>query len=215
MSITADQRWIRCRLMRIGFLASNNGRAMQTIIAAIEAGALGATPALVVSNRKQSPALAFAERHRVSALCIPTWPDAEAADQRLCEAMLTAKVQIIVLSGYLRQLGPKILGTFHNRVLSTHPALLPKFGGKGMYGRRVHEAVLAAGEQITGVTIHLVDADFDHGYVLAQREVAIEVSDDPDGLMQKVMQVEGELFVEVLKQIADGNLRLGCVTPES
>jgi phosphoribosylglycinamide formyltransferase 1 len=194
--------------MRIGFLASNNGRAMQTIVATIEAGALGATPALVVSNKKQSPALAFAEQHRISALCIPTSPDAEAADQRLCEAMLTAKVQIIVLSGYLKKLGPKILGTFQNRVLNTHPALLPKFGGEGMYGRRVHEAVLAAGEKITGATVHLVDADFDHGCVVAQREVAVEVSDDPDGLMQKVMQVEGELFVEVLRQVANGDIGL-------
>jgi phosphoribosylglycinamide formyltransferase-1 len=196
--------------MRIGFLASNNGRAMRAIIAAIEGGALCATAAIVVSNRKQSSALAFAEQHRIPALWIPTLPDEDAADERLCEVMLTANVQIIVLSGYLRQLGPKTLGAFQNRVLNTHPALLPKFGGPGMYGRRVHEAVLAAREQTTGATIHLVNGEYDHGCVVAQREVTIDAADDPDSLMLKVMQAEGALFVEVLRQIAEGNLRLGC-----
>lgn len=208
-------KMIRCCVMRIGFLASNNGRAMRAIVAAIEADALGATAALVVSNRKESSALAFADQHQIPALCIPTLPDEELADERLCGSLSTANVQIIVLSGYLRQLGPKTLRAFHGCVLSTHPALLPKFGGKGMYGRRVHEAVLAAREQTTGATIHLVDADYDHGRVLAQREVAIEESDDPDSLMRKVMQVEGTLFVEVLRRVASGDLRLGGMMRES
>jgi phosphoribosylglycinamide formyltransferase-1 len=194
--------------MRIGFVATNNGSAMRTIVAAIEAGALAATATAVVSNRRQSSALTFAEQHQIPAFCIPTLPDEKAADERLCQVMSTANAQIIVLSGYLRRLGPKTLRTFHNRILNTHPALLPKFGGKGMYGRRVHEAVLAAREQITGATIHLVDAEYDHGRVLAQREVAVDAADDPDSLGRKVIEAEGALFVEVLRRVADGTLNL-------
>jgi phosphoribosylglycinamide formyltransferase-1 len=149
----------------------------------------------------------FAEQHRIATLCIPTLPNEEAADERLCQVMTAANVQIIILSGYLRRLGPKTLKRFQNRILNTHPALLPKFGGKGMYGRRVHEAVLAAREQTTGATIHLADGEYDHGRVLAQRGVAIDAADDPDGLGRKVMEAEGSLLVEVLTQVADGSLR--------
>jgi phosphoribosylglycinamide formyltransferase-1 len=194
--------------MRIGFLASNTGSAMRAIVTAIETGALAATAALVVSNRRQSSALAFAEQHHIPAVCIPTLPDEDAADASLRQVMSAANVQVIILSGYLRRLGPKTLRAFENRVLNTHPALLPKFGGKGMYGRRVHEAVLATREQTTGVTIHLADAEYDHGRILAQREVAVDEDDDPDSLGRKVMEAEGRLFVELLRQVADGSLRL-------
>jgi phosphoribosylglycinamide formyltransferase 1 len=163
-------------------------------------------PAL--SNRRQSFALTFAEQHHIPAVCIPTLPDEEAADQRLCEVKRTANVQVTVLSGYLRQLGPKTLSRFQHRVLNVHPALLPKFGGKGMYGRRVHEAVPAAREPTTGATIHLVDGQYDHGRVLAQREVSVDAADNPNSLGRKVMEAEGSLFVEVLRQVADGNLKL-------
>ena len=163
--------------MRIGFVASNNGSAMRAIVTAIEAGALASTAAVVVSNRRQSSALAFAEQHHIPAVCIPTLPDEAAADERLHQVMSAANVQIIIMSGYSRRLGQKTLNAFENCILNTHPALLPKFGGKGMYGRRVHEAVLAAREQVTGVTIHLADAEYDHGRVLAQREVAIDAAD--------------------------------------
>jgi phosphoribosylglycinamide formyltransferase-1 len=195
--------------MRIGFLASNNGSVMRAIVAAIEAGTLAASAALVVTNRRQSSALVFAEQHRIPTLCIPTLPNEKAADEHLCRVMTEANVQIIILSGYLRRLGPKTLRRFQNRILNTHPALLPKFGGKGMYGRRVHEAVLAAREQITGATIHLADGEYDHGRVLAQRGVAIDAADDPDSLGRKVMEAEASLLVEVLTQVSDGSLSLG------
>lgn len=181
---------------------------MRAIVTAIEAGALAATAAVVVSNRRQSSALAFAEQHHIPAVCIPTLPDEAAADERLHQVMSAANVQIIILSGYLRRLGQKTLNAFENCILNTHPALLPKFGGKGMYGRRVHEAVLAAREQVTGVTIHLADAEYDHGRVLAQREVAIDAADDPDTLGRRVMGAEGLLFVELLRHVADGSVGL-------
>src|SRR4051812_36339615 len=117
--------------MRLAFLASNNGSAMRKILSAIESGTLAATATLVVSNRSQSSALAFAQHHNIPGFYIPTLADAEGADRHLCQVMTSANIEIVILSGYLKKLGPKVLRTFKNRILNTHPALLPKFGRKG------------------------------------------------------------------------------------
>jgi phosphoribosylglycinamide formyltransferase-1 len=114
----------------------------------------------------------------------------------------------VILSGYLRKLGPAILAAFDGRILNVHPALLPKFGGKGMYGARVHEAVLAQGETQTGATIHLVDAEYDHGRTIAQSRIAIEPGDGVQEIQAKVMKAESSLFVETVRRIADGELKL-------
>ena len=151
--------------MNIAFLASNNGSSLRAIVAAIEAGQLAAKPVLVVSNRKAAPALAFAADHGVTARFIPTTADPAAADVRLLEALTAARADLVVLSGYLRKLGPATLAAFGGRILNIHPALLPRHGGQGMYGRRVHEAVIAAGDTESGATVHLVDDQYDHGEV--------------------------------------------------
>ncbi|MEA2757723.1 MAG: phosphoribosylglycinamide formyltransferase 1, partial [Methylobacteriaceae bacterium] len=119
-----------------------------------------------------------------------------------------AAVDLVILSGYLRKLGPAILAAFDGRILNVHPALLPKFGGKGMYGARVHEAVLAQGETQTGATIHLVDAEYDHGRTIAQSRIAIEPGDGVQEIQAKVMKAESSLFVETVRRIADGELKL-------
>jgi phosphoribosylglycinamide formyltransferase-1 len=196
------------QLLKLGFLASNNGSSLRAIVAAIEAGRLKAEARLAVSNRAGAPALAFAREHGVAALCIPTLADPEAADQALARALQDAGIELVVLSGYLRKLGPATLGAFRNRVLNIHPALLPKFGGEGMYGRRVHEAVAAAGEPVSGASVHLVDAEYDRGPVIAACEVALSPDDDAAAIERKVTAAEPALFVDVLCRIGGGELRL-------
>ena len=149
--------------MNLAFLASNNGSSLRAIVAAIQAGELAARPCLVVSNRKAAPALAFARANGIATLCIPTTSDPTGADERLAAALQDAGADLVILSGYLRKLGPATLEAFGGRILNIHPALLPSYGGQGMYGRRVHDAVVRAGERETGATVHLVDDEYDHG----------------------------------------------------
>ena len=174
---------------------------MRAVVGAIESGVIDARACLTISNRKHAPALDFAREHGLSALHIPTTPDEVLADQRLAEALSASAIDWVLLSGYLRKLGPVTLETFKDRILNIHPSLLPKFGGKGMYGRRVHEAVLAAGETESGASVHLVDEEYDHGMVLAQVKVPVLSNDTPETLERRVMSAEPGLYVDLLMQI--------------
>ncbi|MDB5483819.1 MAG: purN [Caulobacteraceae bacterium] len=194
--------------MKLAFLASNNGSSLRAIVAAIEAGHLAARPRLVVSNRKAAPALDFALAHGIDAMCIPTTADPVGADERLAAALRRAGADLVVLSGYLRKLGPATLQAYAGRILNIHPALLPSYGGQGMYGRRVHEAVVAAGEGETGATVHLVDDEYDHGAVVAQVRLPIEPGETAESVERKVMAAEPGLFVETLRRVASGELVL-------
>jgi phosphoribosylglycinamide formyltransferase 1 len=195
-------------MLRLGFLASNNGSAMRAIVDAIERAELRARPALVISNRRDSPALAFAREKAIANAWIATREEPELADRRLVEALTRARVDLVILSGYLRKLGSETLAAFDGRILNVHPALLPKFGGHGMYGTRVHEAVVASGETQTGATIHLVDGEYDRGRIIAQSRIAIAPGDSAQDVQANVMRAENLLFVDTVRRIAEGELRL-------
>ncbi|HEX4741706.1 MAG TPA: phosphoribosylglycinamide formyltransferase [Caulobacteraceae bacterium] len=197
--------------MKLAFLASNNGSSLRAIVAAIRAGELAARPRLVVSNRRAAPVLEFARAEGIEARFIPTVPDPDIADARLAEALGASGADLVILSGYLRKLGPRTLEAFHGRVLNIHPGLLPDFGGQGMYGRRVHEAVLAAGVPFTGASVHVVDEAYDHGPVVAQQRVPVRPGETAESLEARVMAAEPKLFVETLQRIADGSLSLGAI----
>jgi phosphoribosylglycinamide formyltransferase-1 len=193
-------------LIKLAFLASNNGSSFRAVVGAIEAGELDASARLVVSNRKAAPALDFAREHRIKALWIPTTADPAGADARLAVALAEAEIDVVILSGYLRKLGPVTLNAFAGRVFNIHPALLPRFGGQGMYGRKVHEAVLAAGDTVSGATVHLVDGEYDHGEVIAQARVLVGSDDTPASLERRVMAAESGLFIKVLQKLTAGTL---------
>lgn len=194
--------------LRLGFLASRNGSSLRAVIEAIEAGRLAAEARIVVSNNKAAAALEFAASHQVATRVIATQTDPEGADRKLADALTEAGVELVVLSGYLRRLGPVTLGRYRNRILNIHPGALPRFGGEGMYGRRVHEAVIASGVPASGVTIHLVDEEYDRGPVLARWEVPLEPGETVDTLEARVTGLEPGLFVETLQKIAAGELEL-------
>jgi phosphoribosylglycinamide formyltransferase-1 len=196
------------RPLKLGFLASVNGSSARAIIEAIRAGELAAEPRLLVSNNKSAPALSYAMEAGVPALCIATQADPEAADAKVADAMAAHGVELIVLSGYLRQLGPRTLARYTGKVLNIHPGPLPAFGGHGMYGRRVHEAVIAAGVAESGICIHLVDEEYDRGPVISRRTVAVEPGDDAESLEARVTAMEPGFFVETLRRIAEGGLNL-------
>lgn len=194
--------------LRLGFLASRNGSSLRAVVGAIRAGELAAEARLVVSNNRAAAALDFAREAGIPDLAIPTQSAPEAADLRLAEALEAAGVELVVLSGYLRRLGPVTLGRYRNRILNIHPGPLPAFGGEGMYGRKVHEAVIAAGVPESGITIHLVDEEYDHGPVLGRWSVPIQTGDTAETLEARVTALEPRLFVETLRKIVAGELVL-------
>jgi phosphoribosylglycinamide formyltransferase 1 len=194
--------------LRLAFLASRNGSSFRAIVEAIEAGSLPAAACLLVSNNRAAPALDFAQAHGVPTLVLPTKTDPEAADARLAEALAEAGADLVVLSGYLRRLGPATLSRFRNRILNIHPGPLPDFGGEGMYGRRVHEAVIAAGAAESAVVIHLVDEVYDNGPAIARRAIPLAPGETPESLEAKVAAAEPAFFVETLGRIARGELKL-------
>ncbi len=195
-------------MLKLGFLASNDGSAMRAIVESIADGQLQAEARLLVCNKDGTGAAEFARERGVHVQIIPTLPSPDDADRDLCDALTGARVEIVVLSGYLRKLGERTLNRFGGRILNTHPALLPKFGGKGMYGRRVHEAVWAAKARETGATIHLVDGEYDHGPILAQRVVPLNEDVGVDRIEELVMVAERALFLETLIRIQSGELKL-------
>jgi phosphoribosylglycinamide formyltransferase-1 len=195
-------------MIKLAFLVSNNGSSFRATVAAIEAGALVAKPVLVVSNRRTAPALAFAAEHAIDTLVIPTAGDPVAADAYLAAALAAVEINLVILSGYLRKLGPRTLAAHGGRILNIHPALLPRYGGAGMYGRRVHEAVIAAGDPVSGASVHLVDEEYDHGRVIARMEVPVLPGDTPETLEARVMAVEPNLFVDTLARLVSGELSL-------
>lgn len=115
---------------------------------------------------------------------------------------------MVVLSGYMRKLGPQTVQRYRGRILNVHPALLPKHGGQGMYGDRVHTQVLASGDQVSGATVHLVDEEYDHGMTIAQRTVPVLPNDTVESLSSRVRAVEPLLLVSTIRDIAVGAIRL-------
>ena len=196
--------------MKLGFLASHNGSNLQAIVDACRSGELDAVPAVVVSNNGDSGALSRARTEGIPGrhLSSRTHPDLGELDAEIAQAMQTHGVDIVVLAGYLKKLGPKILADYHGRILNIHPALLPRYGGKGMYGMNIHEAVIAAGDEETGVSIHIVDGDYDTGRIVAQSRVPVEPTDTPQTLAQRVLKREHAFFPEVLQKIVTGEIEL-------
>lgn len=185
--------------MRFAVIASHEGTTLQAVLDACACGALDGEVCLVISNNSSAGALHRASGANVPALHISgkTHPGSE-EDRAMHDALVSHKTDYVLLLGYMKRLGPKTLDTFAGRVINTHPALLPKFGGKGFFGRRVHEAVLAAGETETGATIHFVESDYDSGPVLAQVRVAVEPDDSVEALEHRVKTAEQALLIRSL-----------------
>ncbi len=186
---------------------------MQAIIDTCKNGRLDAEPAVVISNNSDSTALERARREGIPHyhLSSATYPDPTELDAAILHVLEEHKVDLVVLAGYMKLLGPRTLRRYRGRILNIHPALLPKFGGKGLYGMKVHEAVLAAGEKVTGVTVHLVDERYDRGPIVAQCEVPVLEGDTPDSLAARVLEQEHKLFAATLQKIVHGEIDLDAL----
>jgi len=196
--------------LRLAILASGRGSNFEAILNNIKKGNLDASIQVVISNKSTAGALEIATNNGIPAIHISRkqYPAQEQFDNRLLSILDEYQANFVVLAGYLTMLSPFIVRKFKNRILNIHPALLPSFGGKGMYGIHVHEAVLEYGCKVSGVTVHLVDEEYDTGPPVLQRCVPVKNNDTPQTLAQRVVQVEHQIYTEALKLFAQDRIEI-------
>ncbi len=196
--------------VKLGFLASGRGSNMLAIIDNCNTEKLNAEPVVVISNNADAGVLEYAREAGIPAfhLSSKTHKDDSVLDDEITNTLKAHKVDWVILAGYMKKIGPGLLEEFKGKIFNIHPSLLPKHGGQGMYGLHVHEAVLASGESETGVTIHMVDGEYDQGRILAQEKVPVEADDTPELLAVRVLKVEHELYSETLQGVIEGRVRL-------
>ncbi|PKL85190.1 MAG: phosphoribosylglycinamide formyltransferase [Ignavibacteriae bacterium HGW-Ignavibacteriae-1] len=194
--------------LRIAFFASHGGSNMQAIIDAIKSGETDAVAALVISNNSESGAIERAKKEGIpfSHISSKTHPDENERISTMIEKLDECNIDLIILAGYMKKIPSQIIEHVGGRVLNIHPALLPKFGGEGMYGMNVHKAVIESGETVSGATVHLVDSEYDRGRILMQKEVPVLADDTPETLAARVLVAEHLLYKETLKKIISGDI---------
>ena len=195
--------------MKIAVLASGEGTTLQAVLDACAGGRLAARVAVVISNNAAAGALRRARAAGVPTrhLSAATAGSVAAQDQALSSTLAEFATDLVLLAGYMKRLGPVTLAAFAGRIINTHPALLPQFGGQGMYGMNVHRAVLAAGLEESGASVHWVDENYDTGAVIMQVRVPVKPADSAQSLAARVQAAERELVIEVLAAAASGRLR--------
>jgi phosphoribosylglycinamide formyltransferase-1 len=186
--------------VRLAVLASGSGSNLQAILDYFEARGANASAqvVLVASDRRDAFALERATRVNIPVAVIERTNDGQAMDA----VFGSHQVDLIALAGYLRMVPSVVTHRWREAIVNVHPALLPRFGGPGMYGRRVHAAVLAAGEAESGATVHFVDDMYDHGEIIAQERVPVEPGDTVDSLAARVLAAEHRLYPRTLHDLA-------------
>ncbi len=197
--------------MNIAVFASHGGSDLQAIIDACKTGHLNAKVRVVISNNIDALALKRAKEENIPAFHFSQQviSDSEVLEKAMLNVLIEHEIHIIFLAGYLKILGSSIIKTFEGRIFNIHPSLLPKYGGKGMYGLHVHTAVLNAHETETGITIHRVNDEYDSGEIVAQKTVPVFYGDTPETLAERVLEQEHVFIVEILTDITNKNIRLG------
>lgn len=192
-------------IRKIAVLASGNGTTLQAIIDAVDEGDLGMVITIVMSDNENAKALERAKR----ACIIPKHLEGKNDEERDEEILyhlsnIVYDVDMIVLAGYLRKIGPEVLKRYP--VINTHPSLLPKYGGKGMYGMNVHRAVVENGETESGVTVHFVNSEYDRGPIIWQTHVPVYPTDTAEDVSERVQRVEKAQLINVLKAFSEGKI---------
>lgn len=180
-----------------------SGTTLQSVIDAINSNELDANISLVVSDNPNAYALCRAKNNNIDTYLINSKTNDE-IDVELFNVLKGYDIDLIVLAGYLKMIGNNLINNY--QIINTHPSLLPKFGGKGMYGMKVHSAVFEAHEEFSGPTIHFVNTEYDKGNIITQTKVEIKDIDTPDTISKKVQAIEKIQLVETLKRFARNEL---------
>ena len=193
-------------LAKLAVFISGGGTNLQALIDASKEERLAARIVLVVSSRGDVFGLERARREGIATFVhkAKNYATPEEAAQVLLGLLEKYEIEYIALAGYLKLIPVEIIRKYKGRIVNIHPALLPKYGGKGMYGHFVHEAVLASGDRESGATVHLVDEIYDNGRILLQKKVPVLPDDNPDSLAERVLKVEHEIYAKALDNLIKG-----------
>jgi formyltetrahydrofolate-dependent phosphoribosylglycinamide formyltransferase len=195
--------------LNIAVFGSGRGSNFNAILTAIRNGRIpGARICLVISNNSTAGIMDIARANSLPAIHLSQrqFADEAAFVDEMLKVLRRHGTNLIALAGYMKRLPSRVVHEYHHSILNIHPALLPKFGGVGMYGMHVHEAVIAAREKVSGATVHIVDEEYDHGAIVLQKRVPVAADDTPDSLAAKVIRVEHELYPEAIALFAEGRV---------
>ena len=204
-------------MLSIAVFASGRGSNFQALTEAISKRNIDAKIVVVISNNSDAGALALARSFHIPALHLSQkhFPSKDAFTQAILSALESHGADFIVLAGYMKKIDPAVVLRYRNRIINVHPALLPAFGGQGMFGHHVHEAVIAQHESVSGATVHIVDNDFDHGSIVLQESIPVDPNDTPEILAAKVLRIEHRLLPRAVELFAckkitveDGNVHI-------
>ncbi len=194
-------------MKRVAVLVSGGGSNMQSIIDSTKTGILKglAKVVLVISNNPNAYALERAKKENIKTLCVErkNYADEFSFNAEILKNIEESKADIICLAGYMRIVGANIIEKYPNKILNIHPALLPKYGGKGMYGHHVHEAVVKAKEKKSGATVHIADENYDTGRIVVQQEVDVYDDDTPQDVAKRVLEVEHKIYPLAIKKLIE------------
>jgi phosphoribosylglycinamide formyltransferase 1 len=195
-------------MLKCAVFASGGGSNFQALIDRRESGDLPVELSLLVGNNSAAQAFERARRHGIAGLHIAPsrFPDEKAYAGHLLSVLRERGIDIIALAGYMKRIPREVVASYPNRIVNIHPALLPSFGGAGLYGEKVHQAVLDSGAKVSGITVHFVDEEYDHGPIIYQETVPVLDGDDAKTLAARVLEVEHASYWRALAAVASGKL---------
>ena len=204
---TYNYNELKNKIMQISFLASHGGTAAKHIMAAIRSNQLDAEIGVVITNNPNSVIYNWCNENAIEVVCINgnTHPVETEKDKAIHDTLLKAKTDLIILSGYMKKIGKTTLAEYSNRILNIHPSLLPKHGGKGLFGDNVHQSVIASGDTQSGATVQFINEEYDEGPIISQHIVEVVKGETVETLKAKVQAIEGELYLSSIKRIIDDN----------
>jgi len=194
-------------LLRLAVFASGHGSNLEAVYHSIANGTLrGVELALVISNNSASGALSFAGKTKIAGIhlsLVKSGNDEKELESEMLEVLHNTRIDFIALAGYMKKLPDEVLKRYKGKIINVHPALLPEFGGKGMYGLNVHSAVIASGKRISGASVHLVEGEYDSGEIILQETCPVLAGDTPESLAGRIKKIEHKLLPKAIQIIAD------------
>tara|TARA_B100001093_G_scaffold313185_1_gene298861 strand:- start:717 stop:1307 length:591 start_codon:yes stop_codon:yes gene_type:complete len=192
-------------ILKIAVFASHNGTNFEAIAEACKSGMIRGEVVLLISNNKKSQAIAKAKNLGIHSFHISKnlEPNDQKRDMKISSLLNGYNCELAVLAGYMKKLSRAVIDSFSGKVINIHPSLLPKYGGKGMYGLAVHKEVLKNNEDLSGVTVHLVNSEYDKGEILSQQIISISENETPESLAEKAKRVEHHLIIQTVKELIE------------
>jgi len=196
-------------MYKLAVFVSGKGSNLLSIASHIKSGILNAKISAVVSNKKDCKALDFAKTENIPSYVVADNRNNDSIDyEKLINIFRTEAIDLIILAGFLRKIPVELIRTYQNKIINIHPALLPSFGGKGMYGMNVHKAVFNSSAKVSGATVHFVDEIYDNGKIIDQQCVDIKDVKSAEEIAERVLKIEHELLPSVVKKFVENKIQL-------